>query len=115
MLLPRTSDSSYCKRNARIFVCQLWDRLLISTTRISTTGTALNTCCSSPAGAFVQTVCPQQAAVLALKLPARCHHLSWPDEKLLGAEPLADMPPLHPGDAHAPHAAADVALSYMHQ
>ena len=62
----------------------------------------------------MQTVCPQQAAVLALKLPARCHHRSWPDEKLLGAEPLADMPPLHLGDVHALHAAVDVALSYRH-
>ncbi len=69
---------------------------------MSTIGAPLITCCSSPAGAFVQTVCPQQAAVLALKLPARCHHLSWPDGKLLGAEPLADTPPLHLGDAHAP-------------
>jgi hypothetical protein len=77
-------------------------------------GTPLITCYSSPAGAFVQTVCPQQAAVLALELPARCHHLSWLDDKLLGAEPLADMPPLHLGDAHAPHAAADKVLSYMH-
>lgn len=62
----------------------------------------------------MQTVCPQQAAVLALGLPARCHHLSWLDEKLLGAEPLADMPLLHLGDAHVLHAAADVALSYRH-
>ncbi len=62
----------------------------------------------------MQTVCLQQAAVSALELPARCHHLSWPDEKLLVVEPLAGTPPLRLGDAHAPHAAADVALSYMH-
>ena len=62
----------------------------------------------------MQTVSPQQAAALALELPAKCQYLSWPDEKLLGAEPLADMLPLHLGDGHAPHAAADVALSYMH-